>query len=246
VFTQTVNEAFAAWTGVDPVTNLGTTISFTPDFATPVDNTTVSGVRQGAEIDLFAFNFGDSGTRADTGFNAAGGSTLTLTSGTTGYAGIPISGADIRVNNNPGAVYTIDLFRLLLSHEIGHAIGLADVDLQSGPGGTFIDDNYNGATSATALATLSNSWALLVNALNPAASAGLSLFTVANGNPGIDTPGVNILMESEGLGGQFGDLTPMVNDDYGGRQFLYPVLAPEPSLAALLGGAAFLRRRRRI
>lgn len=246
LFTQTVNEAFGAWTTVDPVTNLGTSVSFTPDFATAVDNTTVGGVRQGAEIDLFAFNFGDAGTRGDTFFNAAGSSTLTLTSGTAGYAGIPISGADIRINSNPGAVYSIDLFRLLLSHEIGHSLGLADVDINSGPNGTFIDDNYNGASSATALATRNNSWALLVNALNPAASAGLSLFTVANGNPGIDTPGVNIHMESEGLGGQFGDLTPLVNDDYGGRQFLYPSLVPEPSVVALLGGAAILRRRRRL
>ena len=31
----------------------------------------------------------------------------------------------------------------------------------------FIDDNYDGSTSATALATLTNSWALLVNPFNP-------------------------------------------------------------------------------
>jgi hypothetical protein len=245
LFTQTVNEAFAAWTAVDPVTTLGTTISFTPDFGTAVDNTLSGGVRLGAEIDLFAFNFGDTGTHADTAFNAQF-SNVTLTSGTTNYAGGgPITGSDIRINNNPGATYSIDVFRLLLTHEIGHAIGLADVDLNSGPNGTFIDDNYNGANNATALATLTNSWALLVNPLNPAASAGLSLYTVANGAPGIDTPGVNILMESEGLGGQFGNLSPMANDDYGGRQFLYPTFVPEPSLAVLLSGAALARRRRR-
>lgn len=247
VFAQTVNEAFAAWTAVDPVTNLGTSIGFTPDFATAVDTAVVGGVRQGAEIDLFAFNFGDAGTRGDTFFSALGGN-VTLTSGTANYGGGgPITGADIRINSNPGASYSLDVFRLLLSHEIGHALGLADVDVNSGPAGAFIDDNYNGSTSATALATLTNSWAGLVNPLNPAASAGLALYTVANGNPGTDTPGVNILMESEGLGGQFGDLTPMTNDDYGGRQFLYPQV-PEPTAlaaASLLLLAARRRRRRR-
>jgi hypothetical protein len=248
-FQLAVEQAFNAWTVVDPVTGLDSSLSFVADLATAVDNTVSGGVRQGAEIDLFAFNFGDAGTRGDASFSAFF-DTVTLTSGTTNYAGGgPISGADIRINNNTGALYTLDVFRLLLTHEIGHTLGLADVDINSGPNGTFIDDNYS---SANALATLTNSWALLVNALNPAASVGLSLFTVANGNPGFDTPGVNILMESEGLGGQFGNLTPLVNDDYGGRQFLYPSLnvVPEPASMVLFGiggvGLLAVARRKRV
>jgi MYXO-CTERM domain-containing protein len=247
VFQQTVQEAFGTWLAVDPATNLGTTISFTQDFGTAVDTSVVGGVRQVAEIDIHAFNFGDAGTRGDTFFNWSGGN-VTLTSGTANYPsgpGGPINGADIRINSNPGASYTIDVFRLLLSHEIGHALGLADVDLNSGPGGTYIDDNYSGG--ANTVATLNNSFALMIDPLNPAASAGLSMYTVPNANPGFDSPGVNIHMESEGLGGQFGNLSPMTNDDYAGRQFLYPTVVPEPAagIAALAGVVALWARRRR-
>jgi hypothetical protein len=177
------------------------------------------------------------------------GGPITLTSGTTNYAAGAIAGADVTLNDNAAAVYSLDVFRLLLTHELGHALGFADVDLNSGPSGTFIDDNYDSTSNATALATLTNSWALLVDPLNPAASAGLSLYTVANGAPGIDTPGVNILMESQGLGGQVGNLTPLSNDDYGGRQFLYPFV-PEPASALLaFAGVALAsgyRRRRAV
>ncbi len=254
VFQQTIQQAFNAWTVTDPASGLGSNLSFVPDLATPVVGTGSGGINTaGAEIDLLAtldgqtWNPGDPGTRGETFFNASGTS-VTLTSGTAGYSGGAISGADVTLNRNPGAVYSLDVFRLLLTHELGHAIGMSDVDAQAGPGGVFIDDNYNGATNATALATLTNSWAAMVNPMNPAASVGLSLFTVNNGAPGIDTPGVNILMESQGLGGQFGNLTPLSNDDYGGRQFLYPFI-PEPATGAMLAvigivlGGARVRRR---
>ncbi len=252
-FQLAVAQAFHAWTVDDQVSGLGTTLLFVPDLSTPVVGTGAGGINTaGAEIDLLAatdaklWNPGDAGTRAETYFNTVSG-TVALTSGTTAYAARPIAGADITLNDNPQAHYTLNIFRLLLTHEIGHALGLADVDVQSGPAGTFIDDNYNGATSATALATLTNSWAKLVNVTNPSASAGLHLYTVANGNPGFDTPGVNILMESEGLGGQYGNLTPLSNDDYGGRQFLYPTTIPEPISLEWLGFAVIglIHRRER-
>ena len=129
----------------------------------------------GAEIDLFGsndaffWNPGNTGTQGETSFGAIG-STVTLTSGTANYAGsTAISGADIIMNSNAGAIYTLDVFRRILTHEIGHAIGLGDVEGDISPG-RFIDDNYDGTNSATALATLTNSWALLVNPLNPGAS----------------------------------------------------------------------------
>ena len=239
-FQLAVEQAFGAWTVVDPASGLGTSLAFVPDLATPVVGTGTGGINTlGAEIDLLvasdanSWNVGDAGQRGETFFNASG-STVTLTSGTPGYAAAAISGADVTLNNNPQAAYQLDVFRLLLTHEIGHALGMADVDVQSGPAGNFIDDNYNGSTNATALATLTNSWAAMVNPLNPASSVGLSLYTVANGAPGIDTAGVNILMESQGLGGQYGNLAPLSNDDYGGRQFLYPFL-PEPATGAAMG-----------
>jgi hypothetical protein len=126
-FQAAVQTAFDAWSSVDPVSGLGTALTFQPDLATTVNSNVVGGLRLGAEIDLFATNLGDSGTRGFSFFNAVGG-TVTLTSGTTGYAAAPISGADITINSNPGAAYTLDLFRRLLTHEIGHAIGLGDVE----------------------------------------------------------------------------------------------------------------------
>ena len=145
------------------------------------------------------------------------------------------------VGENP-----LDAFRLILTHEMGHAIGLGDVDVH-GENGRFIDDNYDPTSSATALATLTNSWAGLVDTADPSASP-LALFTVADGDPGVDTLGVDILMETRIPNVLLGNLTPLQNDDFGGRQFLYPMV-PEPStlvlaLSAAALAAASLRRRR--
>ena len=245
-FTTAVTQAFNAWASVDSATNLATSLSFVNDTA----NTAVVGTAgfggidfNGAEIDLFGANAGDSGTKGVASFSAALGN-VTLTSGTANYGGAQgggaIRGADVYINANSGAVYTLDLFRRLMTHELGHALGLGDVEDFFNNG--FIDDNYNGASSVTALATLTNSWALLVNTANPAASAGLTQFafgTVANADPGLKTAGVNILMESQGLGIAVGNpvtnLIPLRNDDYGTRQFLYPgPVIPEPSTFAML------------
>jgi hypothetical protein len=247
-FQTAVQQAFDAWKAPDPVSGLGSTLTFVPDLATPVVgfNAGAGGLdTRGAEIDLFGstdagfWNIGNTGTQGETRFGGITGigSTVTLTSGTANYAGSnAISGADIIINDNPGAVYNLDLFRRLLTHEIGHTIGLADVEGSINPG-AFIDDNYNGSTSATALSTLTNNWALLVNPLNPGASAGLSRYTVPFADPGTTTPGVNILMESNGLGIAAGNpvtnLTPLSNDDYSTRQFLYPVV-PEPGTLSLI------------
>jgi hypothetical protein len=113
-----------------------------------------------------------------------------------------------------------------LTHEIGHALGLHDVETAA-TDAVFIDDNYDGSTSATALATLTNSWALRVDPYDPAASP-LALFEVANADPGIKTSGVNLLMESDQLGIAPGNpetnLVPLTNDEFAMRQFLYPSL----------------------
>lgn len=256
-FQTVVENAFNAWTVVDPVSGLGTRLSFTPDFATPVAGPSSTGYvnTAGAEIDLLAYTDatlwdpGDTFQQAETYFDTTPTpTTVTLTSGTTGYVGFAIAGADIKFNSNPEAQYSLDFFQLLLTHEIGHALGLGDVDVD-GNFGRFIDDNYNGANSATALATLTNSWAGLVNPFNPAASP-LALYQVANADPGVDTSGVDILMETDIPRSLTGNLTPLGNDDYGGRQFLYPVVVPVPAAvwlfgSGLLGLVGIARRKKR-
>ncbi len=237
--------AFNAWTVPDPVTGLGTSLNFVADFGTAVVgfNTGNGGLDvRGAEIDLFGatdaffWNPGDPGRQGETRFGDMA-STVTLTSGTTNYPGSrAITGADVILNDNPQALYTLDLFRRVLTHEIGHTLGLDDVEGDISPG-RFIDDNFDGSTSATALASLTNSWALLVNPFNPAASS-LARFTVPFGDLGTTTPGVNILMESRGVGIAPGNpvtnLFPLTNDDYATRQFLYPQRIPEPNTLLLL------------
>jgi len=264
-FQSAVEQAFNAWSSVDPATGLTTSLAFIADFGTGVigANTGNGGLDVGgAEIDLFGsndaffWNVGNGGTQAETSFGAIA-DTVTLTSGTANYAGsTAISGADIIMNSNSQAVYSLDVFRRILTHEIGHALGLGDVEGDINPG-AFIDDNYNSANSATALATLTNSWALLINPLNPGASAGLQRYTVAFGDPGTTTTNVDILMESRGVGigptNPVTSLVPLTNDDYGTRQFLYPSLlvqaVPEPASilslsAGLLALCGCCRRRR--
>lgn len=252
-FQLAVEKAFAAWTTVDPVSGLGTNLSFTPDLGTTVQGPTGGGVDpRGAEIDLLAANDALSWnpgtvTQIAESWIVAASSDVTLTSGTTDYPGFSIWGNDITFNSNPEFIWTLGLFHSVLIHEIGHSLGLGDVE-KAASTVSFLDDNYDGSSSASALATLTNSWALLVDPFDPSASPQLSFFTVANGDPGIDTPGVKILMESNlaeiliaGSG-----LLQLQNDDYGGRQFLYPFVIPEPSTGLLVmsGLLGFTARRR--
>jgi hypothetical protein len=245
-FGTTIEQAFNAWQSVDPVTGLSTSLNFIDDTAATVavgnGFNTVNIL--GAEIDLLASTASDNGTRASSYFRTTNRD-VTLTSGTTNYSSNgAIIGADININNNQGAVYTLDFFRRLLTHEIGHALGLGDVEDFNGNG--FIDDNYD---ANNPLDTLTNSWGLLVDPLNPAASVGLTQFSPSIvTTAAIQTPGIDILMESRGLGispdNPVTNLVPLTNDDYGMRQFLYPTLhaakVPEPSTLILLLSAFML------
>ena len=244
-FSAAVGRAFTAWTVADPATGLGTALSFVEDFGTTVSIAISDNVRLGSEIDLLADNIG-TGNRGNAFFNArqlTGG--VTLTSGTTGYRGFAITGTDVRMNSNN--TWSLNDFETILTHEIGHAVGLGDVEDFGNNG--FIDDNYDSNDPA---GTLTNSWAGLVNPLDPSASVGLALYAVPNNASGIDAPGVDILMESAIPNTFFVNGAALQNDDFGTRQFLYPSVGdvaavPEPATPALLlaaAGLTLLRRRR--
>ncbi|MCC6682876.1 MAG: hypothetical protein IT445_18415 [Phycisphaeraceae bacterium] len=228
-FKRTVRKAFEAWTTVDPATGFGTKLRFQSDLSTPVSRRVVSSVRLGAEIDLFAamsasnWDIEDENLQGETAFSSRhiGNKKIRLTSGTTGYSGYAITGADITLNSNPEAIWTLGWFRLVLAHEIGHALGLADVDVV-GPDGMFIDDNYEDERPAK----LRNSFAAKINTTNPAASGHLHLYEVPNDEEGLEHPAVNILMESELDSELYMAYPYLSNDDYAGRQFLYPYVTP--------------------
>lgn len=239
-FADAIARAFEYWEVVDPATGLPAGFHFVEDLSTPaVDHAPNNpnaylGLNAGAEIDIFAET-----PHAGPGFGArviffidTTQDDLTLTSGTQSYAGRAISGADIRMN--PAFVYTLRFFETLLTHEIGHALGLADLEvtpLASDVSG-FLDDDYDPSTSASVIATTSNSFALLIDPVDPDASPLLSFDGNMNTDPGIDTPGVSILMESDDWPElQFAE-PKLQNDDFAGRQFLYPV--PEPGTGAML------------
>lgn len=246
-FTQAVQNSFAAWASVDPVSHLGTSLSFVADLGTAVQGVAGGGINiNGAEIDLIAttdasfWNPGNTGLQGETWFNGIN-SPVTLTSGVAGYANSrAISGADVYMNSNRGALYTLDVFQRILTHELGHALGLGDVEGEINPG-AFIDDNFS---AADRVGTLTNSWALLVDPLDPSGSAGLHRYNIGNGTTQV--AGIDLLMESWGVGigptNPLSNPVPLTNDEYGTRQFLYPELQalvelPEPASLALAGVA---------
>lgn len=159
-FSMAVQDAFNAWTVVDPASGLGSALSFVYDPSSVVVGVAGGGVNiNGAEIDLIATNNasswdpGSKGLQGEAWFNGIN-STTTLTSGVSNYSfSRAISGADIYINSNPGAIYSLDVFRRLLTHEIGHAIGLGDVENAIGSP-LFIDDNFSFGDPA---GTLNNS-----------------------------------------------------------------------------------------
>jgi hypothetical protein len=269
-FQTVVEQSFAAWEVVDPESGLGTDLYFVPDFDTPIVIETASPdlagrfiLNRGAEIDLVSGSLGDFLGKNES-YGDPNADSITLTSGIANYPATVISGVDITMNfidpSIRGPWQGLVKFQQILTHEIGHALGLYDVDVDIDFGisaccGTrFYDDNYDDTSSATALATLTNSFAGVIDPFDPDNSPSLMLTDVCEGtgtslfdctgDPGIDTPGVTLLMETSPTPGE--TWMGLQNDEYAGRQFLYPHVIPEPStlFMAYIAGCALLQRRR--
>ena len=243
-FADAIARAFEHWAIVDPVSGMPTAIHFVEDLATPaIDEPGGSsgqggfiGLNPGAEIDLFAEipHAGPVFAASVRLFVDTVEDDLTLTSGTTDYPGRAISGVDIRIN--PNFAWTLRGFEILLTHEIGHALGLADLEGPTSPGNVsaFLDDDYDASSAATAAATLGNSFVLSIDPFDPDASPLQAFSAQLNTDPGIDSPGVQLLMESQGIFDLLGSDVPLQNDEFAARQFLYPVAVPEPDPDAML------------
>ena len=91
-----------------------------------------------------------------------------------------------------------------------------------------------GLTKMYALATLTNVSALAIDPFDPDASPLLSYAGILDTDPGIDTLGAALLMESEGWVDLISVQPKLQNDDVAGRQFLYPVPLPEPGTGLML------------
>jgi hypothetical protein len=235
VFQQLILDSFAAWTVPGP---LGTTLSFTEDLGTVP---TLSNNGTGAEIDLFAAALSFTGIGGQANFSVSTNQNMNLTNGQMLVGnGVLITGSQIRMNTNE-ATWTPGLFQRVLTHEIGHTLGLADVELAadatSHPGNMslFLDNQSPVVTTAH----LVDSSAHLINTSIPEDSIGATIFGSTFDPSLFDSDDVNtgapfLLMETDGDPG-FPDPAALGNDDFAGRQFLYPVAIPEPSAFLFLG-----------
>lgn len=243
-FAAAVARAFENWAIVDPVSGAPTALHFVEDLATPAIDEPGSpngpngfiGLNPGAEIDVFAEipHAGPAFAASVRLFVDTVEDDLTLTSGTTNYPGLAISGVDIRIN--PNFVWSLRGFEVLLTHEIGHALGLADLEGPTSPGNVsaFLDDDYDSTSAATAQQTLGNSFVLSIDPLDPDGSPLQAFSAQLNTDPGLDSPDVQLLMESEGIFDLLSADPLLQNDEFAARQFLYPVAVPEPGLRAML------------
>jgi hypothetical protein len=185
----------------------------------------------GADIDLFATDISPLAETAVYGIRQADGGNVTLTSGPADYPSSTIAAVDIRIDltGSSGNPWTLPIWTKVLTHEIGHAIGLGDVE--SNP---FWDTND----------TLND--VMTISALDPNNSQNLA----NKGELGAAKfSAIDILMES-GLGTTpYWNARPntLANDDIAGRFFLYPVPEPESYMMMLagLGLLGFAARRRK-
>ena len=244
-FQSAVEQAFGDWESMDSATGLGTSVRFVADletttvpapFPTMVEEYFQSN--PGAEIDIFVAPIPEifPGVRPDAQvfpFGDPNSRTVTLASGTEDYPAAVFAGVDIYFNSSTEFESVKD-FQNLLNHEIGHALGLGDVEVAAGAYGVFsnfYDDNFDDTSHDTARETLTNSFAGLIDPFDPDQSPAVKQYDVCKqedpadfysctDGPGIHTPGVDLVMEGSTL--PLNERPRLQNDEFAGRQFLYP------------------------
>src|SRR5581483_7372930 len=234
-FSAAVNSAFSTWANAwqpsgGPISftktsaNVGTGVSSWTSFALSGNNLV------GNEIDILATSLGAGGAYGLTP-DFGTGDDVHLTNGF-GYASIgglfpssKILAVDIALNSD--TTWTLPLFTFVLTHELGHALGLGDVDAFPGSSSTSFWDTDNDVSNIMPINTAGD-----VRDDLPVVPARPALSLA-------DADG-KILMCSTCPT----RLTTLQNDDSAGIHFLYPV--PEPGTLALLGltGAILAWRRR--
>ena len=231
-FQSAVEASFSAWEVMDPESGLGTDLYFVPDFDTPIviedRPNSLPGrfkLNRGAEIDITSW----SGVNWITNVSIFGdpdSDSVTLTSGVANYDATVNSGIDIRFNSRntfDDVPWTLHDFQSALTPAIGDALNVMVVNLPANSVlSEYYDDNFDGSTHATALETLTNSFAHLIDPLDPDNSPALSQFELCQdadctSSPGLDSPGVVLLAEDDEI-----RVTELDNDAFAARQFLYP------------------------
>lgn len=224
-FSNAISGAFSAWTNAwqprgGPLGFTKTNTAVGSGISSWTTPTFVGSNLTGNEIDIFAVTGGGFGGGLTAGFGTADDVHLTNGFGFSSIAGLFPSSKILTVDLglSTDTVWTLPMFQGYLTHELGHALGLGDIDLPVYPASasmSFWDTDLD------------------VNNVMPINMGG----DVRDGLPATPTIGPIPVSAADGkiLMCSNCPSSPLTlkNDDLAGIHFLYPV--PEPGTVALLG-----------